>query len=147
MAALYDSARRYDSDNDSEDEAGGVKPLQYAEAIGTDCPESKNLLDDLSTLQWTGMSVRSTSPNSFTDSAYNVAANSGSSSASIFEQEAANKYEKLLEDQEAVLNFSIAHKASATISSILARVNANLNTCSKDIMIKKLNHSSNGQVG
>ena len=117
---------RYDSDNDSEDEAGGIKPLHGPAAIETDSHASKELLNDLGTVQWTRESVRSTSPDAFADSTYHVVEDDKTAATSVVVQETESSKAALIEDQEAVLNFSIAHKASATISTILARVNANI---------------------
>lgn len=134
---------RYDSDNDSEDEAGGIKPLQGPSATATDSTESRDLLDDLGTVQWTRVSVRSTSPSLFADSSFDVYSNR--KSASICVQETENKTGTFIEDQEEVLNFSIAHKASSTISSILARVNANIRARNGK-WVEPRDHATSGQV-
>jgi hypothetical protein len=136
--------RSYDSDNDSEDEAGGIKPLQGASATATDSAESRDLLDDLGTVQWTKACVRSTSPGVFADSAFDVQSNRKSDSVCV--QETENKAATMLQDQEEVLNFSIAHKASSTISSILARVNASIRPRSGK-WVDPLDHANSGQVG
>jgi hypothetical protein len=117
---------RYDSDNDSEDEAGGIKPLQGPAAIETDSAASRELLNDLGTVQWTRDSVRSTSPEAFAGSTFHVVEDDKTAAASLVVQETESSKVALIDDQEAVLNFAIAHKASATISSILARVSANI---------------------
>ena len=131
---------RYDSDNDKEDETGGIRPLQGAAAIKTDSSESRDLLDDLGTVQWTRVSVRSSSPEAFAGSTFHAPDKMKTTSESLGRREEGAKYNNnsMIEDQEALLNFSAMHKASATISSILARVNANRD--------EVRDHANNGQV-
>jgi hypothetical protein len=130
---------RYDSDNDTEDETGGIKLLQGAAAIKTDSSESRDLLDDLGTVQWTRVSVRSSSPEAFAGSTFHDPDKTKTAAESLGRQEADGDNNSMIEDQEALLNFSATLKASATISSILARVSANR------VVVR--DHASNGQVG
>jgi hypothetical protein len=130
---------RYDSDNDTEDETGGIKPLQGAAAIKTDSSESRDLLDDLGTVQWTRASVRSSSPEAFAGSTFHAPDKTKTAAESRGRQEADGNNNSMIEDQEALLNFSATLKASATISSILARVSANR------VVVR--DHANNGQVG
>ena len=135
----------YDSDNDSEDEAGGIKPLQGPAAAATDSSESRELLDDLGTVQWTRISVRSSSPDAFADSAFHVSHSENIAPASVCVQETENKSSTLIEDSDQVLNFSATLKASSAISSILTRVNANVRA-RKGNWVEPRDHAHNGQV-
>ncbi len=114
-------------------------------AIKTDSAESRELLDDLGTVQWTRVSVRSTSPNAFADSSFHAHKNGIVASASFCELGTENRSGFLIEDQEEVMNFSVAHKASATISSILARVNANIRARGGNVAASR-DHAKCGQV-
>ncbi len=135
----------YDSDNDSEDEAGGIKPLQGASATATDSSESRELLDDLGTVQWTRVSVRSSSPEAFADSAFHVSHSENIAPASVCVQETENKSRSLTEDSDQVLDFSATLKASSAVSSILTRVNANIRARNGN-WVEPRNHAHNGQV-
>lgn len=135
----------YDSDNDSEDEAGGIKPLQGASATATDSSESRELLDDLGTVQWTRVSVRSSSPEAFADSAFHVSHSENIAPASVCVQETENKSRSLTEDSDQVLNFSATLKASSAVSSILTRVNATIRARNGN-WVEPRNHAHNGQV-
>lgn len=135
---LHYFGARYDSDNDSEDETGGIKPLQGAAATKTDSSESRVLLDDLGTVQWTRTNVRSSSPEAFAGSTFHDPDKIKTAAESLGFQEAGGDNNSMIEDQEALLNFSATLKASATISSILARVNGNRD--------EVRDHANNGQV-
>ncbi len=141
-----DPLRRYDSDNDSEDEAGGIKPLQGVAATATDSSDSRELLDDLGTVQWTKVGVRSTSPKFFADSPFDVSCSRNIAAGTDGVLETKSKIDSLMEDQEEVLNFSIAHKASSTISMILARVNASIRARNGK-WVEPRDHANSGQVG
>lgn len=65
--------------------------------------------------------------------------------ASVGERDTENGSRFLIEDQEEVMNFSVAHKASATISSILARVNANIRARGGNVAESR-DHAKCGQV-
>lgn len=119
--------------------------MQGAAAIKTDSAESRELLDDLGTVQWTRQSVRSTSPNAFADSTFHTPENGMVAFASVVERDTENGSRFLIEDQEEVMNFSVAHKASATISSILARVNANIRARGGNVTESR-DHAKCGQV-
>jgi hypothetical protein len=118
--------------------------LQGAAAIKTDSSESRELLDDLGTVHWTRASVRSTSPSAFADSTYHAPYSSKVACASISAQETESKDGYSIEEEE-VLNFSVTHKASATISSILARVNAKTRARGGNVADAH-DHAKSGQV-